>query len=1065
MRNFKKVVALVLALAMVLSMNTVTFAAEMTAAEKAETLMLLKGDGNGVTAEYLAKVPLRIQAAIISLRLAGLEDEATAYEGTEEFADNADVTWAAGQNVLSYLKANPDLGWQGDGTNFMPNEPVSAQQFVKVMLEVLGYVQGTDFEYADVFTFAATVGLTALTADSVMTNDSLAVGMVDALAAETAAGGTLLDKLIADEVITEELAITAGLKEAAPAELAVVSVTATNLIELVVVYNKEVDETTATDIANYTMSDGEAVASATLAADGKTVNLVLADGNAQQASYDIDIEDVEDTDENVIADTTVEGITFFDATVPTAVSIELTGPTTFEVTYSEVMDTQVANNPTVLVNDGIYGASFNSWDGKVAKFDLSAELTDGTDYTVKVSGGEDEATFSPADTVFTLAYIVDATAPTVEVTSATQTQVKFTFSKAVKNLEAANFYHTFTGWTALSIEDADGNAIATTDYETVVVAIFATDASTGHPLVAGANTVGVTKGDTDSEITDLWGNDLAADVTFPVTVSADTTAPTVVSVEATDEDEIEIVVSESVTTATAEDEGNYTIYDADGDEVSTSFTAAYVDADKKITLTFTSDLAAGTYTVEIEDLVDTSIYANEVVTVTKTITISDLTAVASMSGEVVDGTGEYFIYITFPENMNTATTLDLANYRLDGAAFADTTTIAQFGDAKNVKITVVADPDGKTVTAANLIDAAGNEMDSFDVLSTGALANASAPEVTGIKTVGLQKIEVTFDAHLSAAPAAAFKVNNETPASVTYVNTTDDSDNPIATVTMNLKEVGKLTGEGDTTVLLEIIADTVKSFTGALAVSTVDGADTDANTGSVTDGIAPAFATTAATTYDLNGNGQIDTIVVAYTEDIESDTVSLLTYDVDGYTETAVVVSGEATPVAASTDATTGDGMFIVITVTESGSADTDATPDVTQVYAIKDVAGNSLAAQSAVGSTDTAAPVLLSAVNTTGEDTLVLTFSEPVTGGTAATAATLALADLTFVDNGGAGATDISAVPATATSGVETVTVTLDAVTVAGDLADTVNAAAGAVLDLADNAADETDLVVITLN
>ena len=214
MRNLRKVVALVLAFAMVLSMSAVSFAAEMTAAEKAETLQLLKGEGNGVTAEYLAKTPSRLQAAIISLRLQGLEEEALAFEGTESFTDADQVTWAGGMAVLAYLKANPEAGWVGyeDGS-FMPNEPIGAQAYVKVMLEALGYEQDVDFTWDEVFTFAASKGLTGLTAGTTMTNDALAVGMVDALAATNADGEVLVDALVAAGAIDEADAMAAGLVE------------------------------------------------------------------------------------------------------------------------------------------------------------------------------------------------------------------------------------------------------------------------------------------------------------------------------------------------------------------------------------------------------------------------------------------------------------------------------------------------------------------------------------------------------------------------------------------------------------------------------------------------------------------------------------------------------------------------------------------------------------------------------------------------------------------------------------------------------------------------------------
>jgi len=58
------------------------------------SLGILVGEGNGVTAGYLAKSSTRLQAAIMFLRLKGLEAVARTYKGTTNFADSGQVGWA-----------------------------------------------------------------------------------------------------------------------------------------------------------------------------------------------------------------------------------------------------------------------------------------------------------------------------------------------------------------------------------------------------------------------------------------------------------------------------------------------------------------------------------------------------------------------------------------------------------------------------------------------------------------------------------------------------------------------------------------------------------------------------------------------------------------------------------------------------------------------------------------------------------------------------------------------------------------------------------------------------------
>ncbi len=214
--------------------------------------------GDGVTAEYLAKTPTRLQAAITSLRLQGLEDEALAFEGMMSFTDADEVLWAGGVAILAYLKGNPEAGWAGypDGS-FKPNAPISSQEYVKVLLEALGYVQGVDFEWVDVFTFAATVGLDDLSADTVMTNEHLAVGSVEALAATTAAGTVLVEDLVAAGAIALADAQAAGLVPMVT-DVAVVSAKALNstMVEVMLDDEDDMEAPASVDASIFTVMAG-----------------------------------------------------------------------------------------------------------------------------------------------------------------------------------------------------------------------------------------------------------------------------------------------------------------------------------------------------------------------------------------------------------------------------------------------------------------------------------------------------------------------------------------------------------------------------------------------------------------------------------------------------------------------------------------------------------------------------------------------------------------------------------------------------------------------------------------
>lgn len=215
----KRILALVLAFALVFSSFSAAFADTTISADAAACgqLGMIQGDGNGLTPEYLTTTPDRLQSIIMFLRLKGLEQEALAFKGTENFKDAANVAWEGGRNVLAYVKAHPELGIIGNGDNtFTPNDKITAQAYYKLMLETMGYKQTTaevvgQFTWDEVFAFAATKGLSKANVANFTVND-LAVATIEALKAENS---KLASALVASGTISGEIAAELGLIEVA----------------------------------------------------------------------------------------------------------------------------------------------------------------------------------------------------------------------------------------------------------------------------------------------------------------------------------------------------------------------------------------------------------------------------------------------------------------------------------------------------------------------------------------------------------------------------------------------------------------------------------------------------------------------------------------------------------------------------------------------------------------------------------------------------------------------------------------------------------------------------------
>lgn len=287
----KKTLAIILALALVFSSFTVAFAEETlpAAAQSAKTLGMIVGGGDGVTLDYLKTTPDRTQAAAMFLRLKGLYDTAMAFTGTDNFADANQSTWA--KPMMAYLKANPQLGFEGVGSNnFNPTGKMDAKSYYKVMLTALGYKQtvGTavvgDFTWENLSTFAAGLNLKAVAGVTNFTVSDLATATIETL--KTNAKGatkTLAASLVEAKVITEANAKAAGVL--VDVVLAVDTVTVSTAKSFDVKFNKAVADTTKVTFA-VTRGTVAATVTTTWNAD-KTVATLAAAAKLPEAAYTV----------------------------------------------------------------------------------------------------------------------------------------------------------------------------------------------------------------------------------------------------------------------------------------------------------------------------------------------------------------------------------------------------------------------------------------------------------------------------------------------------------------------------------------------------------------------------------------------------------------------------------------------------------------------------------------------------------------------------------------------------------------------------------------------------------
>lgn len=907
MRNFKRLSALVVATALVLTSIVPAFAYTPVNDDKAEILRQLEiyqGISTDSFVPALDQDLTRGQGALLLARLFNKEadiekmTDAEATEVLKDFADGSDVP-AYVKKAVAYFVENKVINGASNNGVLTIDEAGSlyAEQFAALILRQMGY-QDSHYTKA-IEELAAVEGVTGLDSYSSLAGSEIkrdhAVGVMygsltGKYSGETA---TVISKIVEVKPELREVAEKFGLIEAVVTAFEVESLSSNNLREVFVKFTKALDKTTAEEKANYTItakSGAATLSKATLLEDGKTVKLIL-DSAQQQSNLDIKVANVKDSVGTVIT-TTTKSIVLFDTSIPEATAYKFTGPTTIEVTFSEPIDS-AASSLTVVVDNGIYGASakVKTGDEYTVEVTLGTVLPEGT-HSMKIGGAKDFAKYTSLDKTFEITYKKDTTAPTVAIESATQTKVTLSFNKAVKGdaLKTTYFYHTYTAYAPDSVTDADGNAIVESNYYDKVIVNF-----TSKPLPAGSTNVVVLKKVGDISITDRYGNVMESDATLTAKIEADTTAPTITKVEATNEKTVVITFSEDVTGAAVK--ANFVFKNSEGKTIATDkYETSYNSAKNQATVTFNEQLSGGAYSVEIKNIKDSSLNANAMVTVAHPFTVTDKTAITSATAVKVESTGTNadIIYVTFPENMAVTgnnSVLNLSNYKLGATAEAATelpegTTITIFGTNDKVKITVPGtsenDLTGKNLFIRNVADASGNVMTSMFLQVT--LENDTAPLITEVKTVALNKLELKVDKHLSSVNASDIKVDGEQVGQATFVNNTDGT----ATITVVLTDATKLDNSGDKPAKIEITSGgNIKSITGTAMLASEDILEGD--TIPVKDGIA---ATVVEIRYN-EGTGEIE---IEFSENLEANTFASVGnngFSVVGGTLTGATLSGK----------------------------------------------------------------------------------------------------------------------------------------------------------------------------
>ncbi|WAM34012.1 S-layer homology domain-containing protein [Caldicellulosiruptor morganii] len=553
---------------------------------------------------------------------------------------------------------------------------------------------------------------------------TVAVTLIDSQASDFGAGKLVLKTAAQTEGATYKLYYkgndTGKTFVAVPVQLQVVKVEVPNLKQVVVTFNRDVKDVYAQDTNNYEIKVGDAVkniGAVKLSEDKKVVTLNLKDDLANQDKVKVTLK----TGLGLKADYTAEIGPVVDAQAPSIAKVTAINPQKIQIEFSEpVKNYGTSSNYTVngmyLVKQVKGFAEDSSIDPNVIVLYLYTPLNVGSN-TLSVAGVTDIAGNTVVNPRVSFNVAEDKSPIELKNVSATMTQIKFEFSKAIQNIVSISLSNgTVTG------TSIDGN----------VVTISLGDDITSCIPVSGASV--------SLQVGDYAGQ--TATFNKYIVPTIDTERPTIKSVNVADSTTVKITFSEDVRVPSVSD-NKIVVKDKDGNQrVISAITWDTDDSGNQIKntlkVTVASPLPAGVVTVVVSGVEDASPLKNASLPQTVTATLSDTTPPSVVApivyNDVAGDTTE--LYITFDKTLNAASANAVANYK-----YLDSTYVTRdfsgasatlLSNGKTVKL-VVKDSEFASMTYLQIMgvaDTNGNKLTTAVLKNGSNFVNAGAAIVT-----------------------------------------------------------------------------------------------------------------------------------------------------------------------------------------------------------------------------------------------------------------------------------------------------------------------------------------------
>jgi hypothetical protein len=466
MRNLKKLLAVIMAVAMLASIMVPALAADYDDdAQKLYNLGLFKGTSADSYQPDLDDTLIRETGLALMIRAAGLEDEVLAMstaEVNEQLAKVVDADeiadWA--KPYVAYAVKNNLTA--GIDKNILPNIkfgaklPLTGKEFITFMLKAMGY---PEVAWEEVLTKAAEVGM--LTAGEavnfgsidVLTRDGAVGIMAGSMGGTTAAGITLAQALVEAGVVTEEAMVEAGYMDPLPTpeptpvpKFELDSIVADNLKVIKINVTRPVDKDTVNksnvkvlkDSTNLIKNDSDVKVSEDL----QTLYAIVGETVNQNQKVKVALKDVKDTGGEKIEESETE-VYMQDLTVPEIISFAANDAKTLEIGFSEpinyvhIYDTNLSN---IKIDDkAVIGKTSFDYIKNTMTISLVNKLAEGT-HKISIKDMKDYSGLVAIAKDFDFEIVKDETPP--EIVSAkfvSTTQVDVEFNETIPDNKLGSF--------------------------------------------------------------------------------------------------------------------------------------------------------------------------------------------------------------------------------------------------------------------------------------------------------------------------------------------------------------------------------------------------------------------------------------------------------------------------------------------------------------------------------------------------------------------------------------------------------------------------------------------------